>query len=65
MKTIKVTLFEDDVLVLMRCVKIAKARKKIESNHHLKKMDIDQSNKKLLLVQKLDQLSEYLEYLTK
>jgi len=65
MKTIKVTLFEDDVLVLMRCVKIAKARKKIESNQHLKKMDIDQSNKKLLLVQKLDQLSEYLEYLTK
>lgn len=65
MEMITICLPKDEAVTLIKCLKIAKARKRLEANHHLKKGEVHNSNLKFSIVQKINQLSEYVEYLTK
>ena len=62
---INITVSKSDAVVLLKSLKVTKARKKLEANHHFKKNEFELSNKKFEFVNKIDQLSHYLEYLIK
>lgn len=65
MKLITFTMYEADATVIIKCMKIAKARKKLEARHHLKKNELDNANLKSRVVNQIEQLEEYFKYLTK
>lgn len=65
MKTINLTLQEDDAILIIKSMKIARARKKRELNSHIKNKETERSESKQSFIHKSEQLSEYLEYLIK
>jgi len=62
---ITLTLGIEDITVLKKALKVAKARKKLEARHHLKKGFEDNWKVKSDFVNQIDQLEHYLHYLTK
>ncbi len=62
---INITVSKDDAVILLKSLKVTKARKKLEATHHMRKNEFELSNKKFEFVNKIDQLSHYLEYLIK
>jgi len=65
MKTINLELQESDAILIIKSMKIARARKKREVNAHVKKNETERSESKQAFIHKSEQLSEYLEYLIK
>ena len=62
---ITLTLGIEDITVLKKALKVAKARKKLEARMHLKKGLEDNWKLKTDFVNRIDQLETYLYYLTK
>lgn len=65
MDYINLSLPKEDAILVVRCLKIAKARKKVESNHHLRKNEIETYKGKFTLIKKITNLSDYVEHLIK
>lgn len=56
---------KSDAIILIKCLKVTKARKKNEARAHLKKGFIDDFEKKTKFIKAIDNLDHYLHYLTK
>ncbi len=65
MKSIDFTLSEDDAILIIKSMKIARARKKREVNSHLKKKETEIAKSKQSFIHKSSQLTDYIEYLIK
>ena len=63
--TITLSLSKEDAIMIIKCLKVAKARKTIEARHELKKGGTEWANKKFAFVTKINELTQYIEYLTK
>lgn len=61
----EINLSKEDATVILKCLTVAKSRKKIEANAHMKRQEIEWSNKKFEFVNKIEELRLYFEYLTK
>ena len=62
---ITITVSKDDAVIIAKCLKMAKSRKKLEANQELRKGHISLSDGKNELVKRIDQLEHYLSYLLK
>ena len=65
MKTIDFTLSKDDAILIIKSMKIARARKKREVNSHIKNKETDRAESKQSFIHKSEQLTDYIEYLIK
>jgi len=65
MKTINLTLPEDDVILIIKSLKIAQAKKKCEIRQHIRKEQEEHTKNKFDFIHKANQLAEYIEYLIK
>ena len=64
-ETINITVSKEDAVIIAKCLKIAKARKKLEANQELRKGFTQLSAGKTEMVNKINQLEHYLHYLLK
>lgn len=65
MSDISLSLSREDAVVLIKCLKVAKARKNLEARHDMKKGGVDFANKKFAFITKIEQVQGYLEHLNK
>lgn len=65
METIELTLQKDDVILIIKSLKIARARKNQELNYHIKKQETQMAESKQSFIHKSAQITEYIEYLIK
>lgn len=65
MEYIEISLPKEDANLLLKCINIAKSKKKLEAGQCLKRNQLESHGNKYLLIQKLSELSEYMEYLIK
>ena len=64
-ETVDIRVSIDDARIIAKCLKIAKARKKLEANQELRKGFTQLSAGKTEMVNKINQLEHYLHYLLK
>jgi len=65
METIELTLQKDDVILIIKSLKIARARKNQELNYHIKKQETKRAECKQSFIHKSVQITDYIEYLIK
>jgi len=62
---IEITVSKSDAVIIAKCLKIAKARKKLEARQEFSKNNVELFEGKTKLVKRIDQLEHYLHYLLK
>ena len=65
MENLTITLPKDDVILIIKSLKIAQAKKKCEIRQHFRKGQDNHTKNKFCFIQKSNQLTEYIEYLIK
>jgi len=65
MENLTITLPKDDVVLIVKSLKIAIARKKREVNSHLKNKETLRYESKQSFIHKSNQLTNYIEHLIK
>jgi len=65
MEKINLTLPKDDVILIIKSLKIAQAKKRLEAKQHFRKNQKEYAEKKITFIHKSTQLTSYIEYLTK
>lgn len=64
-ENINIAVSKEDAAIILKCLKIAKARKKLEANQELRKNHVELFKGKTELVKKIDMLEHYISYLAK
>lgn len=65
MEYINLSLPKEDASLLLKCMNIAKSKKKLEAGQCLKRDQLEGHNNKFLLIKKISEISEHIEYLIK
>jgi len=65
MENITITLPKDDVILIVKSMKIAQAKKQCEIRQHLRKNQEEHTKNKLCFIHQSNQLTQYIEYLIK
>jgi len=65
MRTVNIELKEEDAVLIVKSLKIARARKKREVNYHVKNNETERASSKQSFIHKSAQLTDYIEHLIK
>lgn len=65
MEYINLELPKEDAAVVLQCLNVAKSKKKAEAGQCLIRNQLESHGNKYLLIQKISELSDYMEYLIK
>lgn len=65
MEYINLSLPKEDVALILKCLNIAKSKKRLEAGQCLKRNQIESHGNKYLLIKQISELSYHVEYLIK
>lgn len=65
MEYIEISLPKEDANLLLKCINIAKSKKKLEAGQCLKRNQLESHGNKYLVIQQISELANYFEHLIK